>query len=84
MLNEEPESVEPIRYSGQFRWTCIREDCPDRLIIAYSKQTLDTRVDMHIQAHWRNRGQLIQNPNVLSLTEYDQKFLSDAHIEAKP
>lgn len=79
MINEEPESVQPS-LSGQFRWTCVREDCPDRLIIAYSKQTLDTRVDLHIQAHLRQRGQLIQNPNVLTLSAYDIKFLGIIQI----
>ena len=82
MTNEESESVEPIQYAGQFRWTCSRGDCQDRLIIAYSQQTLDVRIDMHVQAHLRNHGQLIQNPNVLTLTDKDIKFLKDAHIEA--
>ena len=84
MINEENESVEPIRYPGQFRWTCPRGDCQDRLIIAYSDQTLQTRIDLHVQAHLRQHGQLIRNPNVLTLSVYDIRFLNDAHIEAKP
>jgi hypothetical protein len=81
MINEESESVEPTRYPGQFRWICPQ--C-EELILSYSAQTRDTRIDLHLQAHRRQGGALIQNPNVLTLTPEDIKFLTDAHIEAKP
>jgi hypothetical protein len=78
-LFEEPK--EPV--GPNFRWKCSHQNCDTR-IESWTQAGLNARIDMHLEGHRRNSdGGLKWNPNILSLTLYDVKFLKGCLIQVE-